>query len=73
MSRPGSYLVLNRQRKHAIDATRIRHFLSQLTLCLGRPAASFSVVFVTDEAMRTYNRAYRGLDKPTDVDRKSVV
>lgn len=34
---------------------------------MGKPTAEFSVVFVTDEAMRTYNHRYRGMDKPTDV------
>ena len=67
MNRPSNYHVLNRQRRHAVDARRVRQFLSQLTLQLGRPAASLSVVFVTDEAMRMYNRNYRGLDKATDV------
>src|SRR6058998_709608 len=67
MDRPSNYHVLNRQRRHAVDARRVRQFLSQLTLQLGRPAASLSVVFVTDEAMRMYNRNYRGLDKATDV------
>ena len=30
-------------------------------------AEAFSVVFVTDKAMREYNHRYRKLDKPTDV------
>jgi len=67
MSRPSSCLVLNRQRTHAIDSARIRRFISQLTLQLGKPPVPFSVVFITDEAMRTYNRRYRGMDKTTDV------
>ena len=29
--------------------------------------AEFSVVFVTDDMIRRYNRDYRGFDKPTDV------
>jgi len=67
MSRPSSCLVLNRQRRHAIDPARIRRFISQLTLQFGKPPVPFSVVFITDEAMRTYNRRYRGMDKTTDV------
>ena len=34
---------------------------------MGKPEAAFSVVFVTDNAMREYNHRYRKLDKPTDV------
>jgi len=34
---------------------------------LGLVDSSFSVVFITDENIRRYNRQYRGLDKPTDV------
>jgi probable rRNA maturation factor len=62
-----NYYLLNRQRKHSIDARGVRRFLSGLSNELGRPEAAFSVVFVTDEVMRKYNRRYRGIDKPTDV------
>jgi probable rRNA maturation factor len=34
---------------------------------LGVEGREFSVVLVTDRVMRSYNRQYRGLDKPTDV------
>src|SRR5262245_11192325 len=67
MSRPSNYLVRNRQRKHSIDAARVRRFLSEITVHLGRPVSPLSVVFISDEAMRVYNRDYRGFDKPTDV------
>lgn len=62
-----SYLVINKQRKHAIDGRKVRRFLSTLVVTLGVPDSSFSVVFVTDESIRRYNRDYRGFDKPTDV------
>lgn len=65
-SKPG-YLILNRQRKHAIHTGRLRKFLSVLAPELGVENATFSVVFVTDGAIRRYNRDYRGFDKPTDV------
>ena len=64
---PGDHLVLNLQRKHAVDPKRIRRFLSQLVVHLGRPESSCTVVFMNDKLMRTYNRKYRGQDKPTDV------
>ena len=34
---------------------------------LGVQEREFSVVLITDETMREYNRRYRGFDKPTDV------
>jgi probable rRNA maturation factor len=58
---------LNKQRKHAIDTRGVRRFVADLALAMGRPAAEFSVVFITDDAMRTYNHRYRGMNKATDV------
>jgi probable rRNA maturation factor len=62
-----SYLVINKQRRHAIDNRNLRRFLSSLTPELGIASSAFSVVLITDEMMRSYNRKYRGFDKPTDV------
>jgi probable rRNA maturation factor len=62
-----NYLVLNRQRKHAINISSVRKFLSGLVPELGIEGAVFSVVFTTDRTMRRYNLDYRGFDKPTDV------
>ena len=62
-----SYLVINKQRRHAINNTNLRRFLSSLTPELGIASRSFSVVLITDAMMRSYNRKYRGFDKPTDV------
>jgi len=66
-----NFCILNRQRKHSIDAADIRQVLSKLEqtsdVKLGRPNLSFSVVFVVDKAMREYNRRYRHMDKSTDV------
>jgi probable rRNA maturation factor len=50
-----------------VNAQAVHGLLRELTAELGIPEASFSVVFVTDEAMRRYNRQYRGFDKATDV------
>lgn len=67
MKKDKSYHLLNRQRKHRIDSDGVRRFLSGLIREVDRPGASFSVVFVTDKLMRTYNARYRHIDKPTDV------
>ena len=60
-------LILNRQRKHAINGVKVRRFLSALVPALRVDLESFSVVFLTDEGIRRYNRDYRGFDKSTDV------
>lgn len=62
-----NYLVISRQRKHAISGSKVRKFLSTVVPALGVGEASFSVVFITDDMIRRYNRDYRGFDKPTDV------
>ena len=61
------YIVLNKQRKHAINGNRVRRFLSSLVPALGVEGRTFSIVLITDEKMREYNRDFRGFDKPTDV------
>src|SRR5688572_32021421 len=62
-----SCLVLNRQRKHAIDTRRVLRFVSTLASELEIGNRPFSVVFTTDKEMRRYNMNYRGFDKSTDV------
>ncbi len=62
-----NFCLLNKQRTHSVDSRGVRRFLSDLAVSMGRPEASFAVVFVTDEAMRAYNHRYRGMDKTTDV------
>src|SRR5262249_1188902 len=62
-----AYILLNRQRKHAVDVKQLQQFLSPFVRELQLQNLSFSVVFINDEVMRDYNRQYRGLDKATDV------
>lgn len=66
-----NFSLLNRQRKHVVDGSSVRRLLSQLEatpdIALGKAHLLFAVVFVTDAAMREYNRRYRHMDKPTDV------
>ena len=58
-------LIVNRQRTHTIDSSAIRAFLRQIVRSLDVTDRSFSVVFITDAAIRVYNRDYRGFDKAT--------
>src|SRR5437016_8651041 len=62
-----NFLVINQQRKHTVDNGKVRRFLSSLVPELGVERRAFSIVFVTDEKIRSFNRAYRGFDKATDV------
>jgi probable rRNA maturation factor len=61
------YFLINKQRKHALDYRSVRGFLSVLASEFGVEERGFSVVLITDQMMRRYNRQYRGFDKPTDV------
>ena len=63
----GNYLLIDKQRRHAVDRAKLRRFLSELVPQLGVEDREFSVVLITDDSMRRYNRDYRGFDKPTDV------
>ena len=68
MARPvDDFVILNKQRKHAIDRKELREFVSRLTHEMEIAQRSFAIVFITDPAMQNYNRTYRGYDKPTDV------
>jgi probable rRNA maturation factor len=68
MARPvDDFVILNKQRKHAIDRRELRKFVSRLAHDMEIEHRSFAIVFITDPAMRNYNRTYRGYDKATDV------
>jgi probable rRNA maturation factor len=63
----GERILINQQRKHAVNKSALDRFLSSLAPALGIDSRSFTVVFITDDRMRDYNRDYRGFDKSTDV------
>ena len=58
---------MNKQRIHPIRTAPLRRFVSELLTHQGKGSTSLSVVFIDDRSMQTYNRKYRGHDKPTDV------
>lgn len=66
-ARASQYVIVNKQRKHAIDSVELRRFVLRLVRELDVVNRPFAVVFITDAAMRGYNRTYRGYDKSTDV------
>jgi probable rRNA maturation factor len=59
-------VVLNRQRRRRIDATRLRRVLRDAGRTL-RASGEVSVVLAGDGLLRRLNREYRGKDRPTDV------
>ena len=58
--------VFNRQRKFVIEMEELRNFLDQLSSQMVLQTG-FSVVLVSDAAMRDYNREFRGKNRSTDV------
>ena len=58
--------VFNRQRKVSVEMKGLRNFLDQLSSQMALQTG-FSVVLISDAAMKTYNRDFRGKDRATDV------
>src|SRR6185369_14737319 len=59
--------VLNRQRRHVVDAARLVAVSSGALAAVGHAEADVSVTLSNDRKLRVLNRTYRGKDKPTDV------
>jgi len=63
---PLSVVLLNRQRRRRLQATRISRVLQRAARAL-RVTGEVALVFGGDARIRTLNRVYRGRDEPTDV------
>ncbi len=59
-------MILNRQKKVALDLRAIRNFSRRLARVLPR-RGEWNVCFVDDAEMARLNAAYRGKARPTDV------
>jgi probable rRNA maturation factor len=59
--------VMNRQRRHAVDAGRLASVATATLAAVGRAGAEVAVTIASDRRLRELNRTYRGKDKPTDV------
>jgi probable rRNA maturation factor len=64
--RPLDVVVLNRQRRRRIDATRLRRVLRGAARDLD-VEGEVAVVLAGDRLLHRLNRDYRGMDRPTDV------
>src|SRR3972149_8524908 len=59
--------VTNRQRKYRIDRQSIKKNADYILSLCRAGDAELSILIVNNRAMRTLNRRYREIDKPTDV------
>jgi probable rRNA maturation factor len=64
---PVPCVVLSRQRRVRISAERITRLVDRTLAALGRRGANAEVVFVDDDEIRRLNRAWRGVNRRTDV------
>jgi probable rRNA maturation factor len=61
-----SVVLLNRQRRRPVSASRLRHVLRGAAAALGAEG-ELSLVLAGDGLLRRLNRVYRGKDRTTDV------
>ena len=59
--------VVNRQRRLRLDTKAWSTFASGALEAIGNDGASAIVAFVSDRRMRELNRAFRGINRATDV------
>ena len=59
--------IINRQRRHKVQAKRWREFASGALAAIGASDGDATIVFVSDAAIRKLNRQFRGKDSATDV------
>ena len=58
--------VFNRQRKLRVATASLKEFLHQLSGQMDLQTG-FTVVLISDSAMKTYNRQFRGQNRTTDI------
>ena len=59
--------IINRQRRHKVQAKRWREFATGALKAIGAGNRDATIVFVSDAAIRKLNRQFRGKDSATDV------
>jgi len=57
----------NRQRKYKVDLKSIKQNADKILSLCRAGDSELSILIVNNRAIRTLNRQYRGIDKPTDV------
>ena len=64
---PGSRAALVGRPPDGVRQRDLERLVARLVARLGRPDATVGVRFACDRTVRRYNRAYRGVDRATDV------
>jgi probable rRNA maturation factor len=59
--------VVNRQRTRKIATSPWVSRTTKMLEAMGKSESSVTIAFVSDSKIRTLNKAFRGIDKPTDV------
>lgn len=59
--------IINRQRRHKVQAKRWREFATEALKAIGAGNGDATIVFVSDAAIRKLNQQFRGKDTATDV------
>jgi probable rRNA maturation factor len=59
--------VVSRQRRRKIDCERWQVFGEKALKAIGKEGHDAAIAFVSDRQIKTLNKRFRGLDKPTDV------
>ncbi len=57
----------NRQRKYKVDLKSIKRNADKILSLCRAGDSELSILIVNNRVMRTLNRQYRGIDRPTDV------
>jgi probable rRNA maturation factor len=60
-------MVVNRQRQVRIPIQTLENFLARARKALRLPSDSFTVCLVPNATIASWNRRYRGKNRPTDV------
>ena len=59
--------IVNRQRQRKLNPIQWREFGEKALHAIGKDEANATIVFVSDDAIRTLNRRFRGKNYSTDV------
>ncbi len=60
-------VLLNQQRRHSLDLTSLRRYLSRVQRVLRLGRRKFNVCLMDDRGIQRLNAAFRGKPRPTDV------